>query len=172
MRIFILGAVASGKTTLARQLAQDLGLLMLEGDCIVYDDAARPRRKRTPQEQLALIEDTDRRGGWVAEGVYRPSYHRLAELADVVVMLDTPLSTRLRRVFTRYLRQQLGWEHSHYRSDWAMLRNMLRWTFRFQKDRGAWDVALAAHRNKLLVVRTVGERARQAVLARAKQFAQ
>jgi adenylate kinase family enzyme len=42
MKIFIVGIVASGKTTLARKLSRELIIPWYEGDCIVH----REERKR------------------------------------------------------------------------------------------------------------------------------
>lgn len=164
MKILILGGVASGKTTLARRLAAVLSLPAIEGDCIAHDDGAQPRRKRTPQEQQAQIDEIDRRGSWLIEGVYRPDQHCLLELADFVVLLDTPFATRLRRVLTRFVRQQLGLESCHYRSDWAMLRRMFCWAVGGERDKPQRDEQLAPYRHKLCVVRTSGPRGQRMIL--------
>ena len=166
MKILLLGGVASGKTTLAHQLSAVLSLPAIEGDCIAHDDGAQPRRKRTPQEQRAMIEEIDRQGSWLVEGVYRPDQHCLLELAELVVLLDTPFVTRLCRVFTRFVRQQLGLESCHYRSDWAMLRRMLRWAVDGERGKPRRDELLAPHRHKLCVVRTGGRRGQRMILDR------
>lgn len=164
MKVLLLGGVASGKTTVARRLAAVLSLPAIEGDCIAYDDGAQPRRKRTPQEQEVVIREIDRPGNWLIEGVYRPDQHCLLELADFVVLLDTPFATRLCRVFTRFVRQQLGLESCHYRSDLAMLRRMICWAVGGERNKPQRDELLAPYRYKLCVVRTSGPRGQRMIL--------
>ena len=49
-KIFIIGTVASGKTTLAKQLSKNMDIPWYELDCIVHHQTAEGRNKRTPDE--------------------------------------------------------------------------------------------------------------------------
>ncbi|MEG0320304.1 MAG: AAA family ATPase, partial [Niameybacter sp.] len=90
MKIYIVGIVASGKTTLARRLSQALNIPFYELDCIVYGKKEGERYKRTPQKQQAIIQKIDQKGEWIIEGTYRKNCHYLLDLADKIVFLDTP----------------------------------------------------------------------------------
>lgn len=57
-------------------------------------------------------------------------------MADTILFLDTPLWKRRVRVVTRYLKQQLGLETAHYKSDFKMLKMMFEWTNDFERNRG------------------------------------
>lgn len=58
-KIFIVGIVASGKTTLAKQLSKDMNISWYELDSVVYHRIGDQRMKRTPDEQVKLIMDID-----------------------------------------------------------------------------------------------------------------
>ncbi len=151
-RIYIVGIVASGKTTLAKALSKKTGLPFYELDTIVHGGDGVQRRKRTSEEQKQIISDIDAAGGWIIEGTYRKSCHCLLDLADTIVFLDTPLHTRLYRIFFRFIKQQLGIEHCHYKSDVHMLRMMYKWTWDFERGRPGFMEMLAVYRQKLIVI--------------------
>lgn len=58
-KILIIGIVASGKTTLAQNLAQQLGIPWYELDSIVHHLTPAGRSKRTPAEQMEVIREID-----------------------------------------------------------------------------------------------------------------
>jgi len=58
-KIYIVGIVASGKTTLARKLSLQLTIPHYELDRIVYNETVIKRYKRTPVEQLEVIQHID-----------------------------------------------------------------------------------------------------------------
>ncbi len=151
-KIYIIGIVASGKTTLAKALSTKKGLPFYELDAIAHGGEDTQRHKRTPDEQQQIIADIDAAGGWIIEGTYRKSCHCLLDLADTIVFLDTPLHTRLYRIFCRFIKQQLGIEQCHYKSDFHMLRMMYKWTWDFEKGRPEFVKMLAAYEHKLIVI--------------------
>jgi hypothetical protein len=149
-KIYIIGIVASGKTTMAKQLSRQLNIPWYELDNIVYHQTDAGRSKRSPEEQQRIIADMDREGGWIFEGVDRSSYSCLYELADTIIVLDPPLWKRKYRIFARYVKQQLGIEKCHYKSDWKMLRNMYRWTRDFERNRAAFEARLRPYQSKIV----------------------
>jgi len=101
-RIAVIGMTASGKSTLARQLARLLDVPHVELDGIVHGpnwvdlpDAAF--RARTAE---ALSGD-----GWVVDGNYSAVRDLTIGQAETVVWLDYPLTIPLWRVFPRTLRR-------------------------------------------------------------------
>jgi adenylate kinase family enzyme len=152
-KILIVGIVASGKTTLARQMSRRMDIPWYELDSIVHHRSIDEGSMRKPNEQVALIMEIDRGGAWIFEGVDRSSYQCLYELADTVIFLDTPLWKRKIRIFTRYLKQQLGIEKCEYTSDWAMLRNMYKWTRDSERKRGEFEAKMVLYKDKLVWVR-------------------
>lgn len=90
-KIYIIGIVASGKTTLAKKLSKQLDVPFYELDCIVWHKTDTERYKRTPAQQLEVIKDIDSKSNWIIEGTYRESCHCLLDMADRLIFLDTPL---------------------------------------------------------------------------------
>jgi adenylate kinase family enzyme len=74
-------------------------------------------------------------------------------MADTIIFLDTPLWKRKIRIFTRYLKQQLGIEKCEYKSDWTMLRNMYKWTRDSERKRAEFEAKIALYADKLIWVR-------------------
>lgn len=152
MKIFIMGIVASGKTTYAKGLSHQLNRPFVELDSVVYHTVDGVRIKRSPDEQVLVIQEMDAAGDWIAEGVYRPSYHILLDMADVVIWLDPPLWKRKVRILSRHIKQVMGIEKCAYKPDIEMLLNMYTWTKAFEGRRGELNEILQPHLHKLLIV--------------------
>jgi len=152
-KIFITGSVGAGKTTLARRLSAMLGIPFHEGDCIAWEQTGHGRVKRSDQRQAERIREIDEAGGWIIEGTPRKSQTCLFARAQRVVWLDPPLRVRLARVISRFVKQKLGLEKSHYKPTLRMLRLMFTWTFGFERGRNEFEAIACAHRDKLMVIR-------------------
>ncbi|CAM4009459.1 hypothetical protein [Saccharibacillus endophyticus] len=153
-KILIIGIVASGKTTLARQLSVKHGIPWHELDNIVHRRMEEGSRKRTREEQMELIRQIDREGPWIMEGVDRSSYAALYEMADIVIFLDPPLWKRKLRIVRRFAKQKLGLEPAHYKPDRTILKAMFRWTADFERNRPQFETKLAGYSHKVVTLRT------------------
>ena len=162
MKIYIVGIVASGKSTLARLLSSEMGIEHYELDVIVHGEKGELAHRRTPAQQRELICHIDAGGSWIIEGTYRESCHMVLDLADRIVFLDPPLGLRKRRIFTRFIKQKLGMEACRYESDIEMLRLMYKWTRDFERDRPKFEARLAPYAWKLIRAESV-EAARSAI---------
>ncbi|MBD2099541.1 shikimate kinase [Leptolyngbya sp. FACHB-261] len=103
-RISIVGTTGSGKTTLARQLSQTLGLPHVELDALHWDPNWTPApidqfRQRATQ---ALSGDS-----WVVDGNYSTVRDLVWSRADTLVWLDYSLPVILRRLTQRTLQRVL-----------------------------------------------------------------
>lgn len=91
-RIAILGCGGSGKTVLARRLAERLGLTVTNLDALYYDDTW----SALPQDKFAAIQRelvaADR---WLIEGNYASTLPIRLARADTVIFLDLPALTCL-----------------------------------------------------------------------------
>lgn len=89
MKLYIIGHVASGKTTLAREISARLGVPCFHLDEIVYmPDGSSPlgNRKRTPEDRDALFCEIISRHDWIIEDVGRECFSRGLLEADEVVL--------------------------------------------------------------------------------------
>ncbi|SCW47942.1 Adenylate kinase [Paenibacillus tianmuensis] len=149
-KVLIIGIVASGKTTLAKRLSQKMNVPWYELDDIVHHQTPTRRYKRTADEQVEVIMDIDKNGAWIFEGTDRESYQCLFDMADTIIFLDTPLWKRRIRIVTRFLKQKLGIEKCHYKSDLTMLKMMYKWTRDFESNRVSFESKLQLYQHKVI----------------------
>lgn len=98
-RIVILGNAGSGKSTLADALGKHLGLPVVHLDTLFWEPGWVEPDAEQFRERVRRAVATD---GWVCEGNYaRRTFDLRLPRADVVIWLDTPRLTCLRRVIVR-----------------------------------------------------------------------
>lgn len=101
--VVISSASASGKTTLARELARRLDAPWYELDALNHRAGWA---EATPEELRAAVEPLVDGECWVIDGAYRGKIGDLAlAAADTVVWLDLPLRTWLPRLLRRTTRR-------------------------------------------------------------------
>jgi adenylate kinase family enzyme len=149
-KIFIVGIVASGKTTLAKRLSQEISIPWYELDHIVHHKTAAGGVKRTADELVEVIMNIDNHGEWIFEGTDREAYRCLFEMADTIIFLDTPLWKRRVRILIRFIKQNLGVEKCQYRPDITMLKMMYKWTLDFERNRAEFEARLQLYQHKLI----------------------
>ena len=113
-RIRVIGASGSGKTSLARQLAERLQLPHLELDSVQHLAGWRAAPLEQFQAEVrAFVADSDDRGGWVIDGNYNDRTPELFDAADTIVWLDYPrwfvMARVVRRTMTRLVLRQTLW---------------------------------------------------------------
>jgi adenylate kinase family enzyme len=98
------GTTGAGKTTLARALAERLGVEYVEMDAIHHlpNWTERPR-----EETRAIVDEIVLRDGWVIDGNYSHALDHHFEKADMVVWLDYSFPTVFFRLLARTVRRSL-----------------------------------------------------------------
>jgi len=157
MKILIFGIVASGKTTLAQKLSNELKVPYYEGDNIAWGFPKEKRYKRSNEEQEEIIEKINKKGNWIVEGTYRESQKVLYKYADKIIFLDTPLYIRKFRIVYRFIKQQLGIEKCNYKSDFNMLKHMFKWSNDFENKRKEYEERLMEYSDKLIWIKNSKE---------------
>lgn len=129
-RVHVTGASGAGTTTLGRALAQRLAVPHFDTDDFFWLPTEPPfQHARERGRRLALLEEMlGERRGWVLSGALDGWGDPLASRFDLVVWLDTPSATRLKRLAarerTRYGRAALAPDGAMYEQhraflDWA-----------------------------------------------------
>ena len=159
MKLYIVGSVASGKSTLARRLSAKTGIPCYALDSFVHkpDKAGafgNTKRSETERDELfaealqgdCILEDTGR--ACFAEGLRR---------ADRIVVLDLPRRVRYRRILLRYIKQKLGIEPCGYTPSLKMVRCMFRWAKAFDTGADGVKQRAAPYADKTVVLRSLAE---------------
>lgn len=100
-RVVILGNAGSGKSTLARELGKRLDAPVVHLDRLFWEPDWREANNAIFRARVkqAIASDT-----WVCEGNYsRRTFDLRLPRADLIIWLDTPRTTCLRRVLVRSL---------------------------------------------------------------------
>lgn len=95
LKLHLLGPSGAGKSTLAGQLGQRLGLPVYDLDHIAFTDTHWTIRPQP--EKARRVDEILQHPGWIVEGGHLGWTERLLDAADVVIWLDIPLMTTLRR---------------------------------------------------------------------------
>lgn len=150
-KIYITGSVASGKTTITKELRKALSIPSYELDLIVHPT---PKIKNSSEKQKEIIDEIDLLEKWIFEGTNRTSYNYLFNMADLVVIIEPPLIIRIIRVLTRHIKQNLRIEPTSYTPNIKMLINMFKWLSGYQKNRNRLLTELnEKYPNKLYIIK-------------------
>jgi len=166
-RVHIIGGAGSGKTTLARQFAEQLAGQAYDLDAIAYEDGAGPKRsldlRRVDVHRIAV------QSAWASEGGFLWWVDELLQAADAIVWLDLPWHIAARRALIRHMRASLAGTNKH-RGLRKLLR-FVRWTRRYYTSapvptapdddaamsRAATQEALRPHMHKVVHCRRPSE---------------
>lgn len=131
MKIDIIGSVASGKTTLAKNLSEKYNIPFFQKDNIVWSRTPNGDVKRTEKERDSLFQSIISQSDWIVEGSPRQCLNESFEYCDYIVVLDIPLTIRLYRIFSRWIRQRKGIEKYNSKPTFKFLLYNIKWVFEF-----------------------------------------
>jgi len=137
-RIAVVGTSGSGKTTMARGLAERLGVPHIELDALHWGPDWSPADPETFRARVLAATAAER---WVCDGNYSAVRPIVLERADTVVWLDLPLRICLARVAARTVRR------SRTQEDLWGSGNRESWRKQVGRDSLIWWV-LTTHRRR------------------------
>lgn len=134
MKIYIIGSVGSGKTTLARKVASKLQIAHFETDNFVWTRQLTGDKRNEPEVRDHLMHEAIHRDAWVIEGVHIDWTDEGLKEADQIVFLDIPFRIRTRRIVLRFIRQLLKIEKANYNPTFTIFRRMFKWNKYFEDE--------------------------------------
>lgn len=168
-RINVIGTSCSGKSTLARAVAQRLDLPLVELDALFWGPGWTPVPHATFRSRVEAAAAGER---WVIDGSYSVIRPITWGRADTIVWLDYPMPIVLarwaRRTFARIRSGEEFWPGTGNRES---VRNALKsdgllcWILRTHRSRRRRTLATLAERPALRVVRLRSPRETEAWLA-------
>lgn len=124
-RLVVLGSSGSGKTTVARRLADVLGYPLLELDSVFHRDGWADT---ADDNFVPIVEEFTDQPAWVVDGNYTSQGMRetLWPKADTFIWLDPTRSQVMRRVIARTLRRVITRERlwNGIREPWTNLYSL------------------------------------------------
>lgn len=132
MKIHIIGGPGSGKTTLAKQLSEELQIPHYDLDDLQWDNSAGYGTKRDPSERDALLAQLLSKDDWIIEGVYYAWCERCFAEADRIYLLEVPCRVYRRRIIRRFIRRKLGLEPGK-RETLKSLSALLQWADKYER---------------------------------------
>ncbi|KAA0546699.1 DNA topology modulation protein FlaR [Bacillus sp. BGMRC 2118] len=157
-RIRVIGSVASGKTTLSKQLSTKLHIPYYELDNVVWKRTAYGDVRHTDEERDAMMQSITQSEQWIIEGVHSGEWVKCSfEKADVIILLNPHFFVRDGRIIKRFIRQMFGIEGSHYKPTIEMFFKMFKWNRQFEKEYEQLVEQLSQFDDKLVMISTKRE---------------
>lgn len=156
-KIWIIGAVASGKSTLARVFSEYMKINHYELDNLVHIRKPTGDIRRSDFERDEIFNKIINNDSWIIEGVYRECFYNGLEHSDGILIMDTPSKIRKRRIIFRWLKQLFKLEYSNYRPTIKMLRNMYRWSDGYDKSYNDFLSILKPYKEKVIYYSDVAD---------------
>ena len=125
-KIYIIGPVGSGKTTLAKKMSQKYNIKMYELDKIVWDDE-NGNIKRSDSEISSMFNNIIKNESWIIEDVGRSKFIDGILSADIVYYISLSKFTIYKRCISRWIKQKLGVEKYNYKPTLKGLIQMVKW---------------------------------------------
>ena len=164
-RIHITGGPGSGKTRLARRLAQTRQVTLHDLDGLLLAAGDRIDKLKAEGTASSLAASA----AWISDGVYVGWAEPFLERADVVLWLDVPWRVASYRLIARHFR--LEFTRQNRFPGWRRFYVFWRWAGRYYADRNQPTVdrfgvpntrsvlasQLVPYRDKLIVCRTSAE---------------
>lgn len=151
MKIYIIGNVGSGKTTLAKKLSKELNIKHYELDDLVWNNSER----RTDVEIKKLFNKIINKDSWIIEDGGRDIFKDGIKKSDIILYLDIPNYLVRISILKRWIKQILKIEKSDYKPTIKMLKKMYKWCNSNIKNKDEYLYNLKKESKKLIIIKNI-----------------
>lgn len=148
-KIYIIGPVGSGKTTLSKKLSKKYGITRYELDKVSWDDE-NGNVKRTDEEALKLFDAILNNEFWIIEDVGRTKFKKGREQADIIYYIKFSKLKSYYRVTKRWIKQRIGIEEYNHPPTFKQLLYFLSIVKSYYKEENNKLKELEKFQNKLV----------------------
>lgn len=156
MKIYIVGVVSSGKSTLAKKLSKISDIPYQSLDEVVHiPDRSNPwgNRKRQVEERDKMFSSIIQQAKWIIEDTGRPCFEEGLKKADRIILLEIPPQIRNYRIIKRWIKQRLGFERCIYAPRYEMLKCMLKWSKDYDDGKDNLKDRISPYQEKVITLR-------------------
>lgn len=157
MKIYIVGSVASGKSTFAKRLSEALKIQYKSLDEVMYIlDKTNPwgNRKRQVEERNIIFHSIIQQQDWIVEDVGRLCFEEGLVQSDIIILLEISTNIRNYRIIKRWIKQRLGIEKCIYKPCYHMLRSMLQWSKDYDAGKDNLKDRISPYQEKVITLRS------------------
>lgn len=158
MKIYIVGSVASGKTTLAKIISKKLQIPCTHLDGIVHIKDKSNKEwgniRRPDKEIEGLFFNLIDKPQWIIEDAGRKCFSKGMEKADIIILLKPSKLTRKKRVITRFIKQKIGFEDCLYTPSIKMLIFMFRALKDYETGKDDLEIRLGQYIHKTEILKS------------------
>jgi len=155
VKLYIVGSVASGKSTLARKISKITCIPCHHLDEVVYTPdftASWGNKKRTIEERDVLFESILASSDYIMEDTGRDYFMEGMRQADTVILLEIPLIVRQKRILFRWIKQNIGIEKCIYKPRFNTLKLMFKWAKDYDTGADGTKMRAAQFQAKTIVL--------------------
>lgn len=156
MKIYIIGSVSSGKSTLAKKLSETLKIPYQSLDEVVHipdKSTILGNRKRQVEERDNLFYSVIYQKDWIIEDVGRPCFEDGLKEADTIILIEISTKIRNYRIIKRWIKQRLSIEKCIYNPRYEMLKCMLKWSKDYDKGKDKFNERISPYQEKVITLR-------------------
>lgn len=156
MKIYIVGSVSSGKSTLAKKMSKLLRIPYQSLDEIVHiSDKTNPwgNRKRPIEERDSLFYSVIQKPSWIIEDTGRPCFEVGLKMTDTIILLEISPKLRNYRIIKRWIKQRLGIEKCIYKPRYKMLKCMLQWSKDYDEGKDNLKDRISPYKEKVITLK-------------------
>lgn len=128
MRLFIIGAAGSGKTTLAKYLSGELHVQAINLDDLFWNNSLNKYGvRRDETERNRMLDEEISKSSWIIEGAYIAWPIKAIKASDRIIHVDTPKFVTNYRILKRFIKRKLRIEKQTKKETLRGVLELIKW---------------------------------------------